>query len=286
MSFSKPTIVIVPGAWNSPIHYRPLVTELTALSYPTLCLALPSTTSATPKEVTVTKDAAFIRENMLMPLLEQGKDVVVLCHCYGGCPGGVAVKGLSKEERTSQGSRGGIIGLVYLSAFVMNQGDSLLSKAGGSFSPWIDEHKIRGVVTASAPVSIFYGDLPVPAALKAVTALRPQATKSFTSKCGAAGWADRVYDDRRTYIICNKDNTIEPEAQNLMIEFSAAPWKVREMNTSHSPFISQPKQLAGTIAALATDYEKIGSEAMDYLKVKQVPVAVVESEIAEIDLTP
>ena len=140
MSFTKPTIVIVPGAWNSPIHYKPLLAELNSLSYPTLCLALPSTTSANPKDATVTTDAAFIREKMLLPLLEQGKEVVVLCHCYGGGPGGVAVKGLSKEERASQGSQGGIIGLVYLSAFVMNQGDSLLSKAGGVFSPWIDEH--------------------------------------------------------------------------------------------------------------------------------------------------
>ena len=140
-------------------------------------------------------------------------------------------------------------------------------------------------MTASAPVAVFYGDLPIPTALKAVTALRPQATKSFTSKCGAAGWSDRVYDDRRTYIICNKDSTIEPEAQNLMIEASAAPWKVREMDTSHSPFISQPKPLATIITKLADDYEKLASEETDYLK--SVP-AVVEHELAvdEIALTP
>ena len=133
-------------------------------------------------------------------------------------------------------------------------------------------------MTASAPVAVFYGDLPIPTALKAVTALKPQATKSFTSKCGAAGWSDKVYDDRRTYILCNKDNTIEPEAQNLMIEFSAAPWKIREMNTSHSPFISQPKQLAATIVDLAEDYEKLGREETDYLKSKTGKNTTIASE--------
>ena len=40
---TKPTIVLVPGAWHGPFHFQPLTTRLEAAGYEVLPMALPST---------------------------------------------------------------------------------------------------------------------------------------------------------------------------------------------------------------------------------------------------
>jgi hypothetical protein len=46
-------------------------------------------------------------------------------HSYGGIPGSAACKGLSKAERKKQSLKGGIVGLVYIASFALDQGVSL-----------------------------------------------------------------------------------------------------------------------------------------------------------------
>lgn len=137
MANSKPTFVLVPGAWHSPSHYDHLLARLREVGYPTVSLALPSVNPQNPEIIEVATDAAFIREKMLLPLLEDGKDVVLALHSYGGSPGGAAAKGLSKSERSSQGRQGGIIGLIFIAAFLAREGDSLLSALGGKWDSWV-----------------------------------------------------------------------------------------------------------------------------------------------------
>lgn len=137
MTIAKPTVVLVPGAWHSPSHFDQLRARLHEADYPTVSLALPSLNSPNPNEIEVATDVAFIREKMLLPLLEEGKEVVLAVHSYGGCPGGAAAKGLSKSEWNSQGRHGGLVGLVFIAAFVAREGDSLLSLVGGKWDSWM-----------------------------------------------------------------------------------------------------------------------------------------------------
>lgn len=137
MGSSKPTFVLVPGAWHSPSHFSHLIARLHEAGYPTVSLNLPSIDSEEPKKIEAATDVAFVREEMLLPLLEDEKDVVLVMHSYGGLPGGAAAKGLSKSERESQGLPGGVIGLVFLAAFLAREGDSLVSALGGRLDPWI-----------------------------------------------------------------------------------------------------------------------------------------------------
>lgn len=137
MDGSKSTFVLVPGAWHSPAQFSYMIAHLHEAGYPTRSLTLPSVGSQEPKKIEVTTDVAFIREKVLLPLLEDGKDVVLVMHSYGGLPGGAAAKGLSKSERGSEGQPGGVIGLVFLAAFLAREGDSLLGALGGKLDPWI-----------------------------------------------------------------------------------------------------------------------------------------------------
>lgn len=136
-TMSKPTVILVPGAWHTPRHYEKLLELLRTAGFTTVSKQLPSVGSDQPTEQTVASDAAFIRESLLLPELDRGQDVILIMHSYGGSPGSAAAKGLSKAERLASGQKGGIVGLVFICAFLANEGDSLQSKLPGQkLDPW------------------------------------------------------------------------------------------------------------------------------------------------------
>ena len=136
----KPVVVIAPAAWHSPIHYVQYTFQLNRAGFPTISQRLPSCGSSNPYAQSVAADAAFITQNLLMPPINAGKEVVLVMHSYSGGPGAMAAKGLSIVERRAAGKSGGIIGLVFISAFIAEDGQSLLSGSGGQYSPWVIEY--------------------------------------------------------------------------------------------------------------------------------------------------
>ncbi len=136
MAAAKPIIVIIPGAWHSPEHYSGVTALLQQAGYSVLLHALPSVDPQVAASHSICTDTTFIRENILLPLLEEGKDMLLVMHSYGGCPGSAAAKGLSKKERTATGRSGGVIGLVFLAGFLFKEGDSLFSRLGGKLAAW------------------------------------------------------------------------------------------------------------------------------------------------------
>lgn len=138
---NKPTIVLVPGAFHSPIHYAALIGLLKVAGYTVVSQRNPSCDSKNPDSQTTAKDADAIRNNLILPQIEAGKDVIVLSHSYGGSPGSAAAKGLSKVERRASGKKGGVIGLLYIAAILPPEGRSLLSLLPGNvFDPWVIQY--------------------------------------------------------------------------------------------------------------------------------------------------
>ena len=136
-----PTIVLVPGAWHSPVHYNLLFSQLKLSGYPIISGRLPSCSSPKPQIETVAVDADYIRDTLLLPQINAGKDVVLVMHSYGGCPGSAAAAGLSKAARWAGGKQGGIIGLIFMCGFIAHEGQSLLSTLpGDKFNPWVIEY--------------------------------------------------------------------------------------------------------------------------------------------------
>jgi pimeloyl-ACP methyl ester carboxylesterase len=132
-----PVVVLVPGAWHSPVHYTQLIDLLGAKGYEVVTKRNLSCDSQDPDQESVASDAAAIRETLLSQI-DAGKDVVLVMHSYGGCPGSAAAAGLSKAERSQEGKQGGIIGMAFMCAFLAAPGDSLLSKLPGQqFDSWV-----------------------------------------------------------------------------------------------------------------------------------------------------
>ena len=140
---SKPTFVLIPGAWHPPIVYSTFLNLIHKAGYPTVVMDLPSLDPQDVADADCQKDAASIHER-LVPMIENyGEDIIVLCHSYGGIPGGGAAHGLGKTSREKHGLKGGVVGLIYMSGFVVPQGQSLLNYLGGENPPYVQPHQVR-----------------------------------------------------------------------------------------------------------------------------------------------
>ena len=127
MNSAKPTIVLISGAYHLPAYYTPLRTQLEAQGYPTLTPKLPSVGfTDDASNHSAQNDAVYIRNEVLLPLLNEGKSVVVAMHSYGGLPGSAAAYGLSGYERAREGDKGAVIALVYIAAFVVPPGKTIM----------------------------------------------------------------------------------------------------------------------------------------------------------------
>ena len=133
----KPTIVIAPGAWQLASGFSSFTSQLQGAGYATEVVSYPSVGGTVHPLPGLVEDVAATRE-VLSKVLEQGKDILLLCHSYGGVVGSCAVEGFSTVEREKEGKRGGVELVVYLSAFMIPKGKSLLDMLGGQSLPWMD----------------------------------------------------------------------------------------------------------------------------------------------------
>lgn len=104
MAASKPTILLVPGAWQLTTAFEPFADMLKKTGYSVECVSLP-TTGGDGKGLP--DDIAAIRA-VLEPRVGAGKAVVLLTHSAGGVSGSVAVKGLDAKTRSAAGLFGGM----------------------------------------------------------------------------------------------------------------------------------------------------------------------------------
>jgi pimeloyl-ACP methyl ester carboxylesterase len=129
--------------------------------------------------------------------------------------------------------------LVYLCAFVPESGESLAAIGGGQLAPWI--HLQDGGLTLpdlGRAGELFYGDCDATMQAWAIGHIRPQCGAPFLDAVTHPGWKEI----RSTYVVCSKDRAMPPDWQRDL--FAPRLNKVVEINSSHSPFLSQPGALA------------------------------------------
>ncbi|KAL8747330.1 MAG: hypothetical protein Q9184_007616 [Pyrenodesmia sp. 2 TL-2023] len=194
---------------------------------------------------TVQDDVQALLTGLLHPLIvKEGKDIVLYLHSYAGFPGSAAIAGLSKQERSAKGERGGVVGLIYQSAFCPTRGDTLLKMIGGNYAPWQAPDPATGLVNVIDPKQTFYADVKEPLATQAAKQVYGQSIESMNSESGPVYYGINEYKDRRVYIHNTDDQALPPVLQEAFVANSGAEWDVRRIGTSHSPFLSQPTQLA------------------------------------------
>jgi len=222
---STPTLVLVHGAWHGPWAWQRLVEELPEVDVRTV--TLPSVGPDPAALGDLRNDADAVRS---VAAAVDGP-VLVCAHSYGGAPASEGLAGLRN-----------VIGLVYLCAFQLDIGESLLGSVGGDAPDWWDVHESDGYVDALRPAEVFYGDVDADTVRGAIPQLSHQSLAALGQPLTRAAW--RTIPS--TYVVCERDEAIPFFAQEAMSERAG---RVLRMPTSHSPFLSRPAQLAGVLRA-------------------------------------
>ncbi|KAF1992983.1 alpha/beta-hydrolase [Amniculicola lignicola CBS 123094] len=250
---TKPTIVLVPGAWHTPEIYDSVVTHLDADDYPTISLPLPSV-GASPAHTSFDADVKAIRDCLTQLVEVEEKEVVLVTHSYTGMPGAEAPVGLGKKEREAKGFKGGVIRLVFIMAFAMPEG--FQPTAGGAqFPDWmkLNPEDMTVDVHPDDAKRIFYHDLSEEEGTKWASKLQHQSVGVYTSTTTYAAWKFIP----STYVIGKTDKTsFTPELVDYIINSARAQEPtafdvVEECDGGHCLMISKPEWLATVLKRAA-----------------------------------
>lgn len=131
---SKPSILLVPGSFALPEFYDVVVDPVKAKGYDiralhllTVGLGPENPRKGTPPNMY--DDAAFIAKE-IEKLADEGKDVILIAHSYGGIPTTESIKGLGKEERAKLGKKGGVVKIAYMTCLVPEVGQNAMAVLG------------------------------------------------------------------------------------------------------------------------------------------------------------
>ncbi|RAK95488.1 esterase/lipase family protein [Aspergillus ibericus CBS 121593] len=248
-SANPPLIVIVPGAFGTPDGFNKLLPYLTEAGYTTHPGAYPSCNPSDPTNVSSAQDIAFLRDSVLLPLLnDQGKDVVVLAHSYGGVVAGGAANGLAKGTRQAHGHSTGIVGLIYVAGNITLEGEALLTAVGGVYPPFIKVGTpSEGLAIIEPAMDILYNDCDRALEAELNAFMQPHALRAFEMPATAPAWAESAFDGRRAYVRTLEDCCNPSSLQDAWLEKSKVEWDVVDFQTGHMPFVSQPRALAEQI---------------------------------------
>lgn len=96
----KPTIVLVHGAFHQPEHFNTVTDLLRKTGYKVVLPRLPSVGLSSDPGGALHLDAAAVRDVINDAVVEQGEDVVLVMHSYGGLAGTEGY-GMFREGATS-----------------------------------------------------------------------------------------------------------------------------------------------------------------------------------------
>ncbi len=225
---AAPTVLLVHGAWHGGWAWDPVVDRLEALGIPVRTVDLPSSGDDVEALGDLAADVTAIEAAMAAV---EGP-VVLVGHSYGGIP----ITAVDDDR---------VRHLVYVAAFMLDEGDSLFGSLGGEAPDWIEVVGDGAATRANRPRDIFYADVDDEVAEICAGRLTLQSLSSFTDELGHAAWKDVP----STYLLAEHDRAIPPPAQEAM---SARASTVVRLPTSHSPFLSQPDAVVARVTDAIT----------------------------------
>ncbi|KAI1461348.1 alpha/beta-hydrolase [Annulohypoxylon moriforme] len=239
MASQKPVVVIIHGAFFSPLHYRRLIEPLRSQGY--VVISPPMTTTGLDDTVggkTYVDDVKRLLE-LLTPYLDDGREVVVLGHSQGGIAASALTEGQTVEDRKARGSKGGIKAVIYLTALAIpTKGATLLGLLGGTPPPIYRPEGPFYVLTELA-LSPEAGDLRIPEEdrLGLAKSLVHQSKASLEVPVHYTAVDVTV---PKTYIVCSEDPSLPASLQESMAQ--AAGCKIVKIEAGHFPFLESAER--------------------------------------------
>ena len=241
-----PTLVFIPGSWHKPTCYDKVIKILQEEDkFKCISITLPST-SGDPQATF--KDDLDVAREAISSETTQGRNVIVVAHSYGGMVGNSAIKGFANtnQTETSTTTRGYVIGLILIASGYTFTGFAFMDPFFGHPPHSWRVNKDTGYAElVTPPRELFYHDLPAEEAEYWVSQLTTQSLKALFEggEYTYAGWQDVP----SWYIGTVEDRGLPVLAQRTQIGMArelGASVEHRELQTSHSPFLSQPEATA------------------------------------------
>lgn len=244
---NKPAIVIVPGMFHQPWHYRQLHESLQKTGYEVTTCDLPSMDSKVPVH-DMSADIAVVQA-AVKNYIDLDLNVVLVMHSYGGMVGTSAAEGLLPKDQLNGK---GVVSLAYIAALVPDVGVSLSSAGGGVHPPWFRRIEADSGTGYSVfpdkppwnPKDLFYYDCTPEVAGEAVEKLRLMSEGPSFSECIYAAWKE--VDSY--YLMTEDDRAFPLWAQEAMVSQQGGRWvTIEKIQAGHSPFLSRPEETAGFV---------------------------------------
>lgn len=237
---SKPTVVLVHGAFADASGWSAEIRELTRLGYPVV---------APPDPLRgLTADADYLRA--VLASIEG--PVVLVGHSYGGAVITNAARGASN-----------VVALVYVAAFIPDVGTSVATSydptayPGSLLTPAALD--VRPVPNLAAPGGqdydlsikpalfrqIFAGDQSAATASVMAATQRPLSAFAYTEPSGEPAWKTLPSWDLLTL----NDNAISPTGQRFMAQRAGA--RITTIHSAHDVMVSHPQAVVDLVVQAA-----------------------------------
>ncbi|MEU9133474.1 alpha/beta hydrolase [Kitasatospora sp. NPDC048540] len=216
-------VVLVHGLWVDGSSWEPVTIGLQEAGHEVTAVQLPLSSLA--------DDIATVRR----ALAQIQGPVVLAGHSYGGMVITGAASGSSD-----------VVGLVYVAAVAPDEGEAA-GEILGRFAPSDGlqnvEADAEGYATLKREVfpELFAGDVPLTKARAMAAAQGPAAPACLSTPSGPPAWKSLP----STYVFCERDRTVAPEAQKWMAERIGADVVVAQ--ASHAVAVSQPSVVVDAI---------------------------------------
>ncbi|MFE9809264.1 alpha/beta fold hydrolase [Streptomyces sp. NPDC005227] len=231
MTTSTPTVVLVHGAFADAAGWSGVITELQNHGIPVVAPPNPLRGLAA--------DAAYVAS----VAAQIDGPVVLVGHSYGGAVITVA------------GAADNVVGLVYVAAYVLEEGESL-GELQGRFpdSPLASSLKqstypVEGggaaaevTIEAHAFPNVFAADVPADVTKVLAVSQRPLAAASFTETASTAAWRTKP----AWALVAGADQAINPEVERFGAKRAGAT-TIEIEGASHAVAVSRPEEVAGLI---------------------------------------
>lgn len=238
---SDAPILLVHGGCHRGDCWRLLIPELQALGREAIAIDLPGhgrDPASDPVPATLDDGIAAT----VAALRSLGRPALLVGHSLGGMTiSGAAERAPEAVER-----------LVYLSALLPRDGETGAALAATpGLAADVGSHLLddgqRVAVHPDRAGDLFYGDCLEDVAASAIAALVPTDLSYMTSAVNLS--PDRFGRVPKTYVHCLRDGAVAMEAQ-LTFRAAAPGIDTREIDASHSPFLSKPAELAALLVSL------------------------------------
>ncbi|WP_062646351.1 alpha/beta fold hydrolase [Streptomyces maremycinicus] len=228
---STPTVVLVHGAFADAASWSGVISELQGHGVPVIAPPNPLRGLAS--------DAAYVAS----VVAQIDGPVILVGHSYGGAL--ITVAGTAEN----------VVGLVYVAAYALAEGESLgelqgrfpLSTLVSNLKQWTypvpgGEPAVEVTIAEDAFPSVFAADLPAGVTKILAASQRPLAAAAFEETAAAAAWQTKP----SWALIAGADEAINPEVERFGAQRAGA--TVVEIDgASHAVAVSQPKAVADLI---------------------------------------